>query len=188
MANYQETRIDFAPGDVPDLYAIHRRVMVVTDGDKSITYAPRGINRDGRMEVVLRAMPGVDLPDGIMAEIRSVKNGDTFLVYAGVRLMKRSDSGERMPTLDVAREKWTAALTAGGFQVSDSRLAASVMAFYHKRLNQKTRLPFWVASSRLKVVDAEKAAETLIRGVGRSRGLGFGMLMVAGLEGSRNPL
>ena len=178
--NYQETRITFTASDVPDLYAIHQRVMVVTDGDKAITYAPLGVDRERRMAVVLRAMPGVEMPDDMVADQKAVDDGITFKVNAGIRLVKRSDGGERMPTVDEAVAKWNAALLAGGFVASNTRMVESNIAFYHKRLCQQTRLPFWAVSGTLTVVDAEKAAETMVRGIGRSRGLGFGMLQVVG--------
>ena len=182
--NYQETRITFTASDVPDLYAIHQRVMVVTDGDKAITYAPLGVDRERRMAVVLRSMPGVSMPgtdrqgDDMAADQKAVDDGMTFKVNAGIRLVKRSDGGERMPTVDEAVAKWNAALLAGGFVASNTRMVESNIAFYHKRLCQQTRLPFWAVSGTLTAVDAEKAAETMVRGIGRSRGLGFGMLQV----------
>lgn len=179
-SEYCETGISFAAKDVPDLYAIHQRVMVVTDGDKAISYAPVGLDREGFMVVKLRALPGVEMPDGIAVERKPVKNGTSFTIQAGVRLVKRSDCGERMPTEDEALEKWTRAVTAGGFQVEHTRMVESAMSFYHRRLDSHTRLPFWLVTSTLTVVDAEKAAETMVRGVGRSRGLGFGMLRVVG--------
>lgn len=178
MKGYLESIIAFAAKDVPDLYAIHQRVMAVTGGDKAITYAPIGSDREGRMTVALRALPGMLMPDGIATERKPVKDGMSFMIRTGVRLVKRSDRGERMPTVDEALEKWTHAVTDGGFQVESVRMAESAIAFHHKRLNQQTRLPFWAVSSALTVVDAKKAAETMVRGVGRSRGLGFGMLMV----------
>lgn len=177
-SEYRETSISFSDKDVPDLYAIHQRVMVVTDGDRAITYAPVGLNREGRMVVALRAMPGVEMPDGIAAERKPVEDGMSFTIHAGVRLVKRSDRGERMPTEEEALEKWTRAVTAGGFRAEKTSMVESAIAFHHKRLGQHTRLPFWAVSSQLTVVDAEKAAATMVRGVGRSRGLGFGMLVV----------
>lgn len=177
-SEYRETSISFAAKDVPDLYAIHQRVMVVTDGDKAITYAPVGADREGRMVVALRAMPCVEMPDSIAAEQKFIDEGMSFRIQAGVRLVKRSDFGERMPTGDEALEKWTRAVTAGGFHAENTRMAESAIAFHHQRLNQHTRLTFWAVSSTLTVVDAGKAVATMVRGVGRSRGLGFGMLMV----------
>lgn len=177
-SEYQETRITFTVSDVPDLYAIHQRVMVVTDGDHAITYAPVGLDEENRMMVALRAMPEVEMPDGMMADRHAVMDNATFRIQTGVRLVKRSDRGERMPTEDEALEKWNMALLAGGFRTENTRMVESNIAFHHKRLNQHTRLPFWAVSSTLTVVDAEKAAETMVRGVGRSRGLGFGMLRV----------
>lgn len=176
---YQESRIVFHLADVPDLYAIHQRVMAVTEGDRNVAYAPMGQDRDGRMVVVLRAGPGVVMPDGRATERHVMEDGMTFLVQAGVRLVKRSDFGERMPTEDEAMEKWNRLLADGGFLAENTRLVESHIAFHHKRLNQQTRLPFWAVSSRLTVVDAEKAAAAMVRGVGRNRGLGFGMLMGA---------
>lgn len=187
--HYQEALITFAVEDVSDLYAIHQRVKVVTDGDKAITYAPVGLDREGRMVVALRALPGVDMPGcttqgdgiGITVEPKSVKDGMSFTIHAGVRLVKQTRCGERMPTVEEAMEKWTSAVTAGGFLADDTRMVESNIAFFHKRLNQQTRLPFWAVSGTLTVVDAEKAAGTMVRGIGRSRGLGFGMLMVQSL-------
>lgn len=178
---YLESRITFPLADVPDLYAIHQRVMAVTEGDKSITYAPVGHDLEGRMVVVMRSKPGIVMPVGITAERKSVEYGITFTIRAGVRLVKQTRYGERMPTAEEAQEKWTRVVTAGGFQVSDTQQTSMVesnIAFHHTRLNQHTRLPFWAVGSTLTVVDAEKAAETMVRGVGRSRGLGFGMLTV----------
>jgi hypothetical protein len=192
IAQYQEARITFAASDVPDLYAIHQKTLAVTEGDKAITYAPVGLNLERRMVVALRAMPGVEMPgcalqggcslqgDEMMADQCSIENGAIIPINAGVRLVKRSDHGERMPILDDALEKWNAALLAGGFKAENTRLVESAITFNHKRLNHHTRLPFWAVSSTLTVVDAEKAAETMVRGVGRSRGLGFGMLRAVG--------
>jgi hypothetical protein len=118
--------------------------------------------------------------EGVVAERKAVEAGMIFQVRAGVRLVKRSDRGERMPTEDEALEKWTRAVTAGGFSTEKTEMAESNITFFHQRLKQNTRLPFWAVSSQLTVVDAEKAAATMVRGVGRSRGLGFGMLMVVG--------
>lgn len=175
---YQETRIDFAPGDVPDLYAIHRRVLAVTDGDKSISYAPRGINRDGRMEVVLRALPGVSFPDELPVTECLLAHGMTLNFQSGVRIVKQSDRGERMPTEAEALDKWLRLMENGGFQVESTRLEPSVIGFYHNRLSRFTRLPFWMVAGRLTVMDPQKAACTMVHGVGRGRGLGFGKLMV----------
>ncbi|CDQ10634.1 conserved protein of unknown function [Acidithiobacillus ferrivorans] len=176
---YLESRITFPLADVPDLYAIHQRVMAVTEGDKSITYAPAGHDLEGRMVVVMRSKPGIVMPVGTTAERKSVEYGITFTIRAGVRLVKQTRYGERMPTVDEAMEKWTNAMSAGSFLVANTRMVESAIAFHHQRLGQRTRLPFWAVSSTLTVVDSEKAAETMVRGVGRSRGLGFGMLMVA---------
>lgn len=186
FAQYQEARITFAASDVPDLYAIHQKTLAVTEGNKAITYAPVGLNRERRMVVALRAMPGVEMPgcalQGVemMADQCSIENDAIIPINAGVRLVKRSDHGERMSILDDALGKWNAALLAGGFKAENTRLVESAIAFYHRRLNNHLRLPFYAVSSTLTVVDAEKAAETMVRGVGRSRGLGFGMLRAVG--------
>lgn len=196
---YVESTITFAARDVPDLYAVHRQVMMVTHGDKAITYAPVGLrvmmvadenkdityapvgqHQEGRMVVALRAMPDVKMPDGILAERKPMENGMSFTIHAGIRLVKRSDRGERMPTVEEALEKWTHAVTEGGFTAGNTHMVDSTIAFYHQRLNHHTKLPFWVVSSELTVADAGKAAETMVKGIGRSRGLGFGMLMVNG--------
>jgi hypothetical protein len=174
---YQETRITFAASDVPDLYAIHQMVMAITDGDKTISFAPVGLDFGGRMVVALRALPLMVMPGGMKTEEKHVEEGQSFAIHAGVRLVKRSDCGERMPKVEEAVKKWTSVMDAGGFQVADTRMVESAIAFHHQRLNKQIRLPFWAVSSTLTVVDAEKAAETMVRGVGRSRGLGFGMLM-----------
>ncbi|MHB1643381.1 MAG: type I-E CRISPR-associated protein Cas6/Cse3/CasE [Acidithiobacillus sp.] len=178
--NYQEAMITFAAEEVPDLYAIHQRTLAVTNGNQRITYAPVGLNREKRMAVALRAMPDVEVPAGLAFENMTIEKNAILTIHAGVRLVKRSDFGERMPTPEEALEKWNAALAAGGFQAENARMVESAIAFHHKRLNQNTRLPFWAVSSTLTVVDAEQAAATMVRGVGRSRGLGFGMLRVVG--------
>lgn len=180
IGTYQEARITFGASEVPDLYAIHQRVMVITDGDKSITYAPVGHDHEGRMAVALRAMPGVSLSVQITAEQKPVEEGMIFTINAGIRLVKQTRFGERMPTVFEALDKWDAAMVGGGFKSYGTYMVESVIAFHHKRLNQNIRLPFWAVSSTLTVVDAEKAAATMVRGVGRSRGLGFGMLRVVG--------
>jgi hypothetical protein len=171
---YQEScRFLVAREDSGDLYAIHERIKAII-GNQPISYAPAGLDREGRMVVVLRSSPQSPLPD---SKWMYMEKGMAFKVNAGVRFVKRSDFGERMPTVGEALEKWTTVLSAGGFDARDTRLVESAIAFYHRRLNNHVRLPFWALSSTLTVVDAEKAAGTMIRGVGRSRGLGFGMLM-----------
>lgn len=180
IGTYQEARITFGASEISDLYAIHQRVMAVTNGDKSIAYAPVGHDHEGRMAVALRAMPGVSLPDQITAEQLCIEDGAIFTINAGVRLVKQTRFGERMPTVFEALDKWDAAMVGGGFKSHDTHMAISAVAFHHKRLNQNIRLPFWAVSSTLTVVDAEQAAATMARGVGRSRGLGFGMLRVVG--------
>lgn len=183
VARYQEARISFAVNEASDLYSIHHLVMTVTGGDKGIAYGPVGRDLAGHTAVVLRALPGVSLPvscqsqNGFVVEQKSLEYGMSFNIITGVRLVKRSDFGERILTVDEATEKWTNVLTAGGFFVENTSMVETAIAFYHKRLSNHVRLPFWAVSSTLTVVDAEKAAETMVRGVGRSRGLGFGMLI-----------
>lgn len=179
IAQYQEACITLAPDEAPDLYAIHERVMSLTNGNKGITCAPIGRDGEGRMAVLFRAMLGVSLPGGLPTERKSIEEAMTFTVNAGVRLVKQTRYGERMPIVDEAMEKWHRVLADGGFSTKNTQMVESAIAFYHRRLDQNTRLPFWAVSSDLTVMDAEKAAETMVRGVGRSRGLGFGMLMKA---------
>ncbi len=175
---YQESRIDFMPESAADLYAIHCRVMEVTNGDKAITYAPRGLNRDGRMEVILRAMPGVSFPKGLASTSCGLAGGMTLRIQAAVRLVKQSDRGERMPSEDEALSKWIRQVEEGGFRAESTSLQPSFVGFHHTRLSRFTRLPFWMVSGVLTVVDPRQAACTMVHGVGRGRGLGLGKLMV----------
>lgn len=178
ISHYQEAHLQLGVDKTADLYVIHQQVMAVTDGNKAISYAPVGPDKSGNIVVRLRSAPGVMLPDGLTVDQKTLAEGETFSVYARIRLVRRSDFGERMPTVNESMGKWITLLSDNGFEVEEgARIAETATSFYHKRLSQQTRLPYWVVTSVLKVTDPEKAAQIMVRGIGRSRGLGFGMLM-----------
>lgn len=158
------------------MYSIHQRVLAITHGDKAIRYGPVGALPDGRMVVLLRAADGTALPGVAEAELKTLEDGMRFTVRTGVRLIKQTCHGECMPDVDEAMEKWNQALSAGGFGAENTHMRESAISFFHRRLKRRTTLPFWAVTCTLIVVDAKMAAETMVRGVGRNRGLGFGML------------
>lgn len=176
MSQYQYARI-FAPATL-DLYGIHLHVLALTNGDPRFTYAPLGITSEGTC-VELRAPMNTKMPNGVHATVSQMNDGDLFNVIGGLRFIKRSLSGERMPTEEEALDKFAAALSAGGLRLCDEGLAISANKVRFERKGVFLQLPFWVISGRLETINAALAADTMVRGVGRSRGLGFGMLVVA---------
>ncbi|EGQ62516.1 hypothetical protein GGI1_13369 [Acidithiobacillus sp. GGI-221] len=53
---------------------------------------------------MLRAMPGVALPDGIVGTERTLTDGETLIVRGGFRLLKRTRTGDQMPETDEAMQ------------------------------------------------------------------------------------
>lgn len=81
---------------------------------------------------------------------------------------------EYLPDASQIMEKFRHALF--GFQVEgDIGLKVSRASFVRK--GRLTRIPVCVLRCEVTVTDAVLAEAVLVRGVGRNRGLGFGMLM-----------
>lgn len=174
---YQESRLFFNPDQVADLYDLHQKVLLHTKGNKSIAYGFLGPDDRGLLEVGLRAAPGIAFPQGAKPEICSLSPGQVISFFTRVRFVRQTRFGERRLTQEEAIQKCTEAAETGGFQASSLLMAESATTFYHKRLSRQTTLPYWVASGSLTVTDVEKATAYMIRGLGRSRGLGFGMIL-----------
>lgn len=177
-ARYQEAIIGFPPCE--DLYLAHRKVLAITDRYPGIIYSPVGAagNFDG---AILRALPGVAFPDGIIGTERTLTNGETLIVRGGFRLIKRTRSGDQMPEPEEAMQEWIATLSGGGFSVDaeNTMMAEESMSFFYPDQDRNIVLPFWVVMSELMVADAGKAAATMVRGIGHNIWLGFGMIILA---------
>ena len=177
-ARYQEAIIGFPPCE--DLYLAHRKVLAITDRYRGIVYSPVGAagNFDG---AILRAMPGVTFPDGVVGTERTLTDGETLIVRGGFRLIKLTRSGDCMPDPDEAMQQWIAALTGGGFSVDaeNTVMAKESVSFFYPDQDRDILLPFWMVISKLIVADAGKAAATMVRGVGHNIWLGFGMMILA---------
>lgn len=160
-----------------DLYQIHQRVLAIVDGHyaaSGIMYAPGKVTEDG-VQVILRS----GQPQESFTE-NHVEVGTTLNVVSAARFIKRF-GGQRKESMPDQREailKWDDALLRGGFQAGETEMEVRHVDFYHPRQEKMIRLPFWAVKSEVTVMDAEKAAATMVRGVGRSRGLGFGMLIL----------
>ena len=177
-ARYQEAIIGFPPCE--DLYRARGKVVAITDRYPGIVYSPVGAagNFDGAM---LRAMPGVTFPDGIVATEHALTDGETLIVRGGFRLLKRTQSGDQMPDPDEAMQQWIATLTGGGFSVDaeNTVMAEESLSFFYPDQDRDITLPFWMVISKLIVADAAKAAATMAGGVGHNIWLGFGMMILA---------
>lgn len=177
-ARYQEAIIGFPPCE--DLYRARGKVVAITDRYPGIVYSPVGTT--GNFEgAILRALPGVAFPDGIVGTERTLTDGETLIVRGSFRLIKRTRSGDQMPEPEEAMQEWIATLTSGGFLVDaeNTVMAEDSMSFFYPDQDRNITLPFWMVISKLIVADAGKAAATMVRGVGHNTWLGFGMMVLA---------
>lgn len=162
-----------------DLYQIHRAVTQKMGGQpaaKGFAYAPYRFLTSGAVQVLLRTFEPEN-ESGLEWCSRPLLNaGDRLQVLCTARLVKRSDSGEKLPDVSEAQSKLVQALR--GFSVEELELPSSgVISFMHKT-HRMIRLPYWhFRDVDITVTDPEQAVETMVRGVGRNRGLGFGMLI-----------
>lgn len=176
MSQYQSARI-LVPNAL-DFYGIHQHVLSLTQGNPQCTYAPLGTTSEG-VFVELRTPMGVVLPDLPMTA-HSIQKEDRFSMIGAFRFVRQTRFGERMPTTEEAITKFVAAITAGGLEPVDTGFSITNNRVRFERKGRSMQLPFWVISGEVVVTDASLAAATMVRGVGRSRGLGFGMLVKAG--------
>lgn len=175
---YQESELCL-PTDTPmNRYTLHQQVMSITNNNKAITYAPLGSDDSGRHRVLLRSPLGTSLPDGLSARKKSLRRLDTFFAYASVRLFPASDQDAHL-SLQGAVARWIEIHRENGFQVDrDICLTEAEATFTNPDTLRSFTIPYWLATSQLRVIDPVKAVLTMIYGLGYNRGLGFGMLMV----------
>ncbi|WP_215842087.1 type I-E CRISPR-associated protein Cas6/Cse3/CasE [Acidithiobacillus montserratensis] len=65
-----------------------------------------------------------------------------------------------------------------------SRSSGVDNGFSDYRKWRNLRIPSWNVQARLTVKDADKAARTMVHGIGRNRGLGFGCLRAVSVADS----
>lgn len=178
-ATYQEALICLNPSDAPDLYAVHQRILKITDGNRDIHYIPvdQAATVQSQKNVWLRSRAGIRFPPQTRLRIRILRRQQRFTAYADVRLIRQTAIGERLPSEASTLARWSAIMEAGGLQAENMQITPKIVQFYYARLRQKTRFHYWRITSDFTVIDPEKAVDTLIKGVGRSKGLGFGRLI-----------
>lgn len=158
------------------LYGVHQAVTRMMGGQPSemgYAYSPVRVTKMG-VEVLLRRNTAGIKPFSWDRQVLQV--GDALNLRCAARFTRQTAKGERMPGEDEAIEKLIKSMH--GFQVDSVDHLERLSMECHKA-GKSVRLPFWAFMLHVTVVDAEKAATTMIRGVGRSRGLGFGMLIIS---------
>lgn len=173
-----------------DLYSIHQSVTRLLDGQPSengYAYSPLRVE-GSRMQVLLRRMADNINPlvsenvENVMqlsgdAAIswrrRWLQEGDRLDMRCAARFVRQTASGERTLRPDEARVRMVMAMQ--GFRVEAINSEDRAIEFSKK--GKTLCLPFWAFTLTATVIDERLAAKTMVHGVGRSRGLGFGMLV-----------
>lgn len=171
-AYYQEARILFPP--CANLYEVYQHLAIIVNHFPEIAYSPIGSPGcfDG---AILRAPKGAKFPDAIEPMDQMIAEGETCLARGGFRLGTHGESETEIA------EIWANVMAASGFKSDpeNTLIVRLVMRFPAWGAYPAIRLPYWMIASSLRVEHADKAAETLARGVGEDLALGFGMILPA---------
>lgn len=175
IGTYLQSIITLAPGDIPDLYALHDRVQSLTGTNPRIFYSPDRQNAENALMIILRSLPGIDFPDTCPPETCVLTLNQSIAIKAPVRFF---DAFDRPVSIhNQAMDAWMRVMEEGGFRVDHAILRAHNFISKDPQTMAEKEIPFWAISSLLTVKDPAKAAKTMVQGVGQEVELGFGMLI-----------
>lgn len=187
VQQYQEFMYDL-PSAVTDLLDLRDQVKTLIGERMDVSYAPVStLNHTGPNTILFRAAADAPsfLPDEAPGKIMTLQTGDVLHFSLRARLLQ-SDRHHRQKVLI---SQGAALSQAYRFFIDNGFDDVSIHAQEHfismPGMTGDVTYPYWYIWGQMRVRQAESTIFAMVNGFGRSRGLGFGMIMLRRNDGTR---
>jgi len=151
-------------------YQIHKALCRITNGSRDYRYAVLRWTPE-ETQVLLRAGTDTDLPG--KQQLRELPVAKRLLVRCSAQLLRRGNGGSSLVPEEEAKNRLVDTFTQNGFSVHS--LEVSPDEVFVDKGSSHFVAEYHEMTAIVQVVDRELATKLWITGIGRSKGLGFGL-------------
>jgi len=165
---YKESVVQI--NDCKHWYQIHQALCKRTKGSKEYRYAVLRWTPE-ETKVLLRSSADSNLPG--KQQLRELPTGKRILTRCSVQLLHRGNSGHSLIPEEEAKARLTNTFVENGFSVHS--LEVSPDEVFIDKGSSRFIAEYHEMTAIVQVADREAATKLWIAGIGRSKGLGFGL-------------